>query len=180
MKGFRVLLGVVAMAVVIVGCAPKGSYPQETVDDGETVVHTVPGYDVMFPIPDDAAAAEAMSGSAGQVYVHEEGGYTLSVEVLQADSPDAMLQRLTGLNPDHLTVMTTWQGNMPRYDLAWTCAGETGLLVCQAAVIDDGSYFYAVSAQIPETFCAQYGELVASCLADVRLTENTDSMFTAP
>lgn len=180
MKGIKILLGIALTAVAVVGCAPKQTAVWETVDDGRAVATSVPRYDVVLSAPADTVLAETFSSTGSQVYTQSQGDYTIAVEVLQADSVQTMLETLTGLDPALLTVMTTWQGNMPRYDLAWTCAGETGLLVCRGAVIDDGSHFYAVTAAIPEALTAEYGGTVETCLAGLTLTENTDGEFTAP
>ncbi len=180
MKGIWTLLGIALAAVVVVGCAPKETAVWETVDDGGAVVTSAPRHDVVLAAPADTVLAEVFSSAESQVYTQSQGDYTITVEVLQADSPEIMLETLTGLDREMLTVMTTWQGSMPRYDLTWTCAGETGLLVCRGAVIDDGSHFYAVTATIPEELTAEYGGTVETCLSGILLTENTDGAFTAP
>lgn len=180
MKGFRVLLGIALAAVAVVGCAPKDVAGKERVEDGAVVENIQPKYDVVLSLPSDLEGVEVFSQGDSRIYTQNQGEYTIAVEVLQADSPEIMLRELTGLNPERLTVMTTWQGDFPRYDLTWACAGESGLMVCRGAVLDDGCHFYAVTATMPETLTAEYTEQVESCFARLSLTENTDGAFTAP
>lgn len=178
MKGIKVLLGVITIAVVLVGCAGGDTTVWETVDDGGAVLASTPRYDVTLSTPADSV--ETFSEAGSQIYTQNQGDYTITVETMQAESPDAMLKVLTGLEPERLTVMTTWQDGMPRYDLTWACAGETGLMVCRGAVIDDGSHYYTVLASIPEELTARYSQTVEECLAGLRLTENLDEQVTAP
>jgi len=181
LKDIKILeLGAFGANIIEASLAQKEEPQPEP--ESETVENPTvePGDDVVLSLPSDLEGVEVFSQGDSRIYTQNQGEYTIAVEVLQADSPEIMLRELTGLNPERLTVMTTWQGDFPRYDLTWACAGESGLMVCRGVVLDDGCHFYAVTATMPETLTAEYTERVESCFAGLSLTENTDGTFTAP
>lgn len=154
----RIVIFCFGLAILLLGCSPSGEITVwETVADVLEAPASAaqPAYHISVAPPMEAPLAEAFSSDACQVYGQEDGRYTLTVQIMQADSMDELLKELTGFDRANLAVVTTQEFDMPRYDLTWICAGETGLLSCRAAILDDGTHYYVVTSQVP----AENGEL---------------------
>ena len=70
------------------------------------------------------------------------------------------------MQKDDLDILRTKQGDVKRYQWVWTSAGEEGVQVGRACVLDDGAYHYIVTAQASEAIAgelqAQWQEIFAS------------------
>lgn len=171
----RVIIFCVFLAVLLLGCSRSGAATTwETVADvlDEPASAAQPAYHISVAPPMEAPLAEAFSDDACQVYGQEDGLYTLTVQTMQASSLDALLKDLTGFDRADLAVVTTQEFDMPRYDLTWICAGETGLLSCRAAILDDGAHYYVVTSQVP----AENGEL---CRQQINQFFNSFGLYTS-
>ena len=84
----------------------------------------------------DAPLVEALSDGETKVYVHRGGEYELTAQTMTADSLDSLLQTLTGFPQASLQVLQTEEFGMPRYDVAWTASGDSGMESCRAAILD--------------------------------------------
>ena len=72
-------------------------------------------------------------------------GFDVTVETMYAGNVEQTMQTLTGFAPDALTMVQTSSHQMQRYECAWSSAGEGGVQVGRAVVLDDGSYHYCVT-----------------------------------
>lgn len=99
---------------------------------------------ILLSLPEDAAEAVMEGGTGDRLYLCD--GYELRVQTVTTGSLDDALRAVTGFGEDRLTVMKTQNGEFDRYDCVWCTAGEGGEQVGRTAMIDDGSYFYCVSA----------------------------------
>ena len=97
--------------------------------------------EVMLALPEEAGM-EVIAGSSGRIYLCE--GYTVTVETRDSGNIDATLQAMTGYRREVLTVLQRQEGDVTRYECAWTCAGEDGDQVARGVVLDDGVYHYCV------------------------------------
>ena len=68
-----------------------------------------------------------LSDGETKVYVHRGGEYELTAQTMTADSLDSLLQTLTGFPQASLQVLQTEEFGMPRYDVAWTASGDSGM-----------------------------------------------------
>lgn len=126
------------------GCAVQETF--ETIADDIVVSAAAEKRTVMLGLPEEAAAPAMESEEGAQVYLCD--GYELTVEILPAGDMDKTMRKLTGFSADELMLIRT--GNaVTRYDCVWSCQAEEGELVGRAAVLDDGSYHYALSVLAP-------------------------------
>ena len=117
----------------------------------------------------ETAAKQTFGDSSDTVYECET--YTLVLQTLLAGDLRATVRTLSGFYPDKLTVRESQQGQGKRYDWVWTAAGESGELVCRAAVLDDGNYHYCIytiaQAEGAGTLAEEWNKLFASfCLGE--------------
>ncbi|MCI6729177.1 MAG: hypothetical protein MR473_03255 [Clostridiales bacterium] len=147
----RGAIWMVGLALLLTGCAASQEPVWETVSDNLElpVSAQTPEYDISVAVPMDAPAVEALSGDLCQVYDQEDGQYELTVQTLTADSLRTLLRELTGFPQEKLAILRTEAFGMPRYDLTWISAGETGLESCRAAILDDGMHYYVLTAAVP-------------------------------
>lgn len=151
------------LALLLCGCSSQTEPVWETVADTRitSVLAGEPAYDVSAAVPLDAPLVEAFSDQLVQVYSQEDGQYELTVQTLTSDSLDGLLKELTGFSRWDLGIITTEVSGMPRHDVTWTCAGEQGLQSCRAAILDDGSHYYVLTAAVPM-------EEVSACRSQVQ------------
>ena len=129
------------IAVLLCGCAKTA---METVSD--VYVTQPPGErrTIRLELPEDAAEA-VMEGNPGtRLYLCD--GYELRLQTLYSGNLDDVLQAVTGFSENRLTVMKTRDGEYDRYDCVWSAAGEGGDQVGRTMILDDGEYYYCVSA----------------------------------
>lgn len=100
---------------------------------------------VQLSLP-ETAAKQTFGGSDT---VYECAGYTLVLQTLAGGDFNRTVCSLSGFSPEKLTVMESEAELGKRYDWVWTAAGESGDLVCRAAVLDDGNYHYCIYALAP-------------------------------
>lgn len=135
MKKIGCLLLICAM---LCGCAAPTF---ETLGD---VLHEQAGAgtpaEVCLSLPENA---EAM----GNAYFCD--GFYLEVQTLDAGDLNETVRAMSGFSADDLTVMTANVNGADRYEWVWSAVGEEGEVICRAAVIDDGSYHYCLTAIAP-------------------------------
>ena len=117
---------------------------------------------LQLTLPETASLQTFGSGSDK---LYECDGYTLVLQTLDGGDFARTVRTLSGFLPEKLTIMeTTAQGR--RYDWSWTAAGESGELICRAAVLDDGNYHYCLTVFAPASsggaLAAQWTALFAS------------------
>ena len=128
------------ISFLFTGCAAEDTF--ETVADDWVQSVAVPVRDVVLSLPEDAAVPVS-AGENGILYQCD--GYEIMVETLSSGDLDATIQNVTGYAREDLTVLETRSSGIRRYDLVWSCMGETGELVGRACVLDDGNYHYVLS-----------------------------------
>lgn len=94
----------------------------------------------------DSAALQTFGGETDKIY--ECDGYTLVLQTLDGGDLVRTVHDLSGFAPEKLTIMKT-AAQVQRYDWAWTAVGESGELICRAAVLDDGNYHYCLTVFAP-------------------------------
>ncbi len=128
------------LALLLTGCAAPTF---EVITDDYIAPADVPTpRKIQFDIPEDAAA-QTIAGDTGRLYFCQ--GYEIWEEILEAGDLERTLQTLTGYDSQNLTVMKISSGEIPRYECAWTCAGENGDQVGRCVILDDGNFHYCVS-----------------------------------
>ena len=150
MKRWGILLALCGLFCSLWGCGAGETTVWETVGDQLELPasHQSPAYTMQVAAPMDAPLVEALSDGETKVYVHRGGEYELTAQTMTADSLDSLLQTLTGFPQASLQVLQTEEFGMPRYDVAWTASGDSGMESCRAAILDDGMYYYVLTSSV--------------------------------
>lgn len=139
----------------------------ETLGDIEHVSATLqPQAEAVLQLPSDAA----LLSWSGEDAMYLCGEYSIALQTLPGGDLDATLQSISGFSAEQLTVMEKICGDHTQYEVVWIAAGEGTDTVCRAAVIDDGSYHYCLTAMADADDAGQlktdWNRLFASfCLA---------------
>ena len=136
-------LGIVLLALLLLsGCGKQTVF--EKVEDLLEEPY-VEARRVSARLPKDAAVP--VSGQdGGALYVCD--GYSVTIQTLEGGDLDQTLRTVTGFPREKLQLLEQTQGEVKRYDCAWSCAGEGGDLVCQGVVLDDGCYHYVLTVMM--------------------------------
>lgn len=121
-------------------------------------------------LPDDAAAQTMAEEEAGKCYTW--GDCELRLQTLDGGDIRATLRKLTGLDPEKLTVMEYERDGLQLYQTVWSMTGEEGITLGRCMVADDGSYHYCISLISPEE--ADVGEDYAQICASLDLSGEED------
>lgn len=156
------LLGITA--VLLCGCTKTA---METVSD--VYVTQPPGerQTIHLELPEDAAQAVMEGGQGTRLYLCD--GYELRLQTLCSGDLDAVLREVTGFGEDRLTVIKTRGGDYDRYDCVWSAAGEGGDQVGRTMILDDGAYYYCVSATADSGAAYELSEVWQEILDSVSL-----------
>ena len=137
----RKILVILLMVVLLTGCREQETF--ETVDDMIPVQPVASPQQFFVSLPDEAAAPTFQDESGGELYVCQ--GYTISKQILESGDLEKTVQTLSGCPKEELQILKTVWSEYDRYDFVWTAAGEDGLQLGRACVLDDGNYHYTLS-----------------------------------
>ena len=138
MKKWMVML---VWVLVLTGCAENGT--METVSDDYVVAVMAQPKQILVDLPGEAALP-AMESDSARLYLCRD--YEIALQTLASGDLNATLRTVTGFGREDLTILETMRNEMPCYQFAWACAGETGQQAGQGIVLDDGSYHYVMTA----------------------------------
>ena len=133
------------LTVLLTGCGSQETF--------ETVEDIIPAEPVAVPqqffvsLP-DGAATPTFQDENGELYVCQD--YTISKQIAESGDVAKTIKSLTGQSQEDLQVIKTIHDAYDRYDFVWTAAGEEGLLLGRACILDDGNYHYCLSTQTQE------------------------------
>ncbi len=86
-------------------------------------------------------------------------GFYLELQTMDSGDLDATVRAVSGFPAKELTVLTASTGELRRYEWVWSAAGEEGEVICRAAVIDDGSFHYCLTAIAPAQKGGEFAEI---------------------
>lgn len=135
------------LAVFLCGCQAEPTW--ETVEDILPVEAVPVAQQLYVPLPSDAAQPTFQEEDAGELYLCD--GYTLTKQISQSGDLEKTVKNICGLESDQVQIMKTTQDGNARYDFVWSAAGEEGLQLGRACILDDGAYHYIVSTMAGET-----------------------------
>lgn len=133
-------VGILLISVFLTACGTEEVF--ETVADELVLSAAAPVGEILVLLPEEAAAPASQSEN-GTLYQCD--GYDILLQTMAAGDLDATLKSVTGYGREALTVLETRDGALKRYDLVWSCLGESGEQVGRASVLDDGKYHYVLS-----------------------------------
>ena len=148
------------IAVLLTGCKAQETF--EVVEDIAPVEPVAVPMQLFVDLPDEAAAPTFQDEQGGELYVCKD--YTISKQILESGDLERTVKVLTGKGTEELQILKTWSNACDRYEFVWTSAGEDGLQLGRACILDDGNYHYTLSTLAQEE-------------ATVNLREEFQNMF---
>lgn len=170
------ILTVLMIAVLLCGCGAQETF--ETVADLIPVEPVASPQQFYISLPEEAASPTFQDDNSAELYVCS--GYTISKQITESGDLEKTLKDITGKSAEELQLIKTQMNTCDRYDFVWTAAGEDGLQLGRACILDDGNFHYAVSVMAEETAVGELQptlqEMFASCkLLDPEVNLRTGS-----
>lgn len=134
------------IALFLTGCGAQETF--ETVDDILPAEPAAVYQQFAVSIPEEAAAPTFQDDTGAELYVCQ--GYTISKQTFASGDLENTVKTLTGKSTEELQIIKTMQDTYDRYDFVWTSAGEEGLQLGRACILDDGNYHYTLSTLAEE------------------------------
>lgn len=142
------IVWILAVVLCFAGCADMTEPVMETVADGIVEPVAAEPKPVAVWLPDDAAAQTMAQRETGECYTW--GASELRIQTLDGGDILSTLRKLTGLDPERLTVMEYERDGVQFYQTVWSMTGEEGVSLGRCMVADDGNYHYCISLVSPE------------------------------
>ena len=155
------------LSLLLTGCGTQETF--ETVEDIIPVEPVAVPQQFFVSLPEEAATPSFQDESGGELYVCD--GFTVSKQILTAGDLEKTVSTLSGQSTRQLQIIKTKQGDQDRYDFVWTTAGEDGLQLGRACVLDDGNYHYALSTLTREDASEALRETLADMYGSCRLLD---------
>lgn len=128
------------LAVLLAGCGAQETF--EIMEDMITVEPVAVPRQFFVSLPDAAAAPTFQDENGAELYVCQ--GYTVSKQILESGDLEKTVKTLSGMSTEEVQIIQTKEENYDRYDFVWTSAGEDGLQLGRACILDDGNYHYTL------------------------------------
>lgn len=164
----------VLTAVLLCGCKAEPAW--ETVEDIVPVEAVPAAQQLYVPLPEDASQPTFQEENSGQLYLCD--GYTLTKQITQGGDLSKTVKSICGLDSEQVQLINTIQDGQNRYDFVWTAAGEEGLQLGRACILDDGTYHYIVSTMAGEEEAGQLQEVWQNIFSSCRLISPTANLNT--
>lgn len=170
------ILAVLMLAALLCGCGAQETF--ETVDDLIPVQPVVSPQQFSVSLPAEAAAPTFRDDSGSELYVCSH--YTIGKQILPGGDLEKTVKTLTGKEPEDLQIIRTQQDNQDRYDFVWTAAGENGLQLGRACILDDGNYHYTLTTMAGEEYAGQLRETFRDLFDSCRVFTPEQAVSIAP
>jgi len=144
------LFGLLLIASMLLGCGAEETF--EVVEDVIPVEPVAVPQQFFVSLPDEAVTP-TFQGDGEELYVCQ--GYTISKQIQDSGDMEKTVNTLTGHSQEDIQIIKTFYDNCDRYDLVWTAAGEDGLQLGRACILDDGNYHYILSTLAGEDTAGQ-------------------------
>ena len=140
------ILAVLMIAALLCGCGAQETF--ETVEDLIPVEPVASPQQFYISLPEEAVSPTFQEDDSAEMYVCS--GYTISKQITESGDLEKTLKNLTGKTAEELQIIKTQTDFYDRYDFVWTAAGEDGLQLGRACILDDGNFHYALSVMAEE------------------------------
>lgn len=154
------------LAALLTGCKAQETF--ETVEDLPVVETTAVAQQFFVALPEDAATPTFQSETE-EIFACED--YSISKQILESGDLERTFQTLTGKNREDLEVIQTAQETHDRYDFVWTSAGEEGLQLGRACILDDGNYHYTLTTMTREESFDEVRETIQDMFDSCKLLD---------
>ena len=150
----RKLLLILGMTLALTACGTQET--METIADEAIQAVSAQPKQIHVELPEEAALP-AMESDSGVLYMCRD--YDVSLQTLDGGDLQRTVRSISGCALEELTLMQTIEESCTRSEVVWTASGETGEQFFRAAVLDDGSYHYVLTAAISAEDALQYQEI---------------------
>lgn len=154
----------VCICLFLAGCGTEPVW--ETVADALDSAQRSTPCVIQLDLPEDAVT-DVFAAEGNSMYLCD--GFTVVTEVLDGGNLDATLRQITGFSREELRMVESEKGK--RYDCVWTAVGENGNVICRTAVLCDGGYHYAVTAEAPEEISGSLTQVWEELFSSISLGE---------
>ena len=164
------IVWILAALLCFSGCGDAARPMMETLADEIVEPAAAEPKPMAVWLPDDAAAQTMAEGESVQCYTWDD--CELRLQTLDGGDILATLSKLTGQDPQKLTVMEYERDGLQFYQTVWSMTGEEGIMLGRCMVADDGSHHYCISLTSPEN--TDVGEDYAQICASLDLSGEED------
>ena len=148
------LLVLMLMMLLLCGCGAQESF--ETVADEMVLPVSVQPREILLTLPEETLLP-AMESDGRTLYLCN--GYDVAVQTFSSGDLDGTIRELSGFGKDELTIMETTSGDCRCFEFVWTAATDLGEQVGRAMILDDGTYYYTLTAMAPAEKALNYQEI---------------------
>ena len=167
------LLVLLLLTTMLSGCGAEQTF--EVVEDVIPAEPVVSPQQFFVSLPDEAVTPTFQDDS-GELYVCQY--YTISKQIVESGDMEKTITTLTGLQPEDIQIIQTFEENCDRYDLVWTAAGEEGLQLGRACILDDGNFHYILSTLAGEETAGQMRDTLQDLFDSCKLLDPAINLST--
>lgn len=161
------ILTVLMIAALLCGCGAQETF--ETVEDLIPVEPVASPQQFYISLPEEAVSPTFQDDDSAELYVCS--GYTISKQITESGDLEKTLKNLTGKTAEELQIMKTQTDFYDRYDFVWTAAGEDGLQLGRACILDDGNFHYALSVMAEEDTAGELQPTIQEMFGSCKLLD---------
>ena len=155
------------IAALLCGCGAQETF--ETVEDLIPVEPVASPQQFYISLPEEAVSPTFQDDDSAELYVCS--GYTISKQITESGDLEKTLKNLTGKTAEELQIMKTQTDFYDRYDFVWTAAGEDGLQLGRACILDDGNFHYALSVMAEEDTAGELQPTIQEMFGSCKLLD---------
>ena len=154
------------LTALLTGCKAQETF--ETVEDLPVVETAAVAQQFFVALPEEAASPTFQSDGE-ELYICD--AYTISKQILESGDLEGTIQMLSGKDREDMEVIQTALDTYDRYDFVWTSAGEEGLQLGRACILDDGNYHYALTTMAGEETAGQLQQTMQDLFDSCKLLD---------
>lgn len=154
-------------ALLCAGCGTQETF--EIVEDVVPVEPVVSPQQFFVSLPDEAVSPTFRDESGEELYICQN--YTITKQIQESGDLEKTVKTLTGKSTEELQVINTRHQAFDRYDFVWTVAGEDGLQLGRACILDDGNYHYVLSTLAEEEAAGDLQETFSDMYTSCKLLD---------
>jgi len=136
----KMIVPVLLTLMLLVGCGAEET--METVADVWAEPTLPEPGSIRVALPGETALPVIESDN-GRLYLCND--YEVYLQTMESGDLQQTIRTMSGHSPEELTVLTTTQDGMDRYEFVWASAGETGDWLGRGVLLDDGNYHYTMT-----------------------------------
>ena len=165
---------ILTLGLMLSGCGVQSTW--ETIADDMVQASMLPMQQVLLQLPEEVSTPVMENGETGTLYVCD--GYTLTLHTTPAGDLNQTVHNATGFSKEELHMIETGAAGIRRYQCVWTAAGENENQVGRLCVLDDGAYYYVLTAMAGESVAGQLRPVWNEVFDSFRLVSTQEDVNT--